>query len=760
MELTQHAKKEYLEDNMNSSKDNSKENKEKVVMTVCTPHCGAHCLLKVHVRDGVITRIETDEGEEPQIRGCLRGRANRQRVYAPDRLKFPLKRVDFDIGGERHPENRGKSGYERVSWDEALNIIAGEIKRVRDTYGPGSILYRGGGGDTATLHTRRPMARLLGMAGGFSETWGMISYQGGYYAELATYGTLAMRNSMDDILNSRLIILWGWDPAISISDCNSSWYLVQAKEAGIKVISIDPRYTETTAAVADQWIPIRPGTDAAMLIAMAYVMIKADYQDQNFLDTYTIGFDKFKDYVMGTEDGVLKSPAWAEAITGVSSEIIENLAKEYAATKPAALLAGIAPGRTAYGEQYHRAAMTLAAMTGNVGIHGGSVAGRCHTGFGGFPFMKWGQNMATDNPVEEGAPLREYAIPYVGLASRGRINTSRIADAILKGKEGGYPYDYKLLYIMNANYLNQAPNINKIAQAFRKLEFVAVQEQFMTPTAKFADIVLPVCTFLERNDITIGEGVPFYGCMNKAIEPLYESKSQLDIACALADKLGISDFSEKTEEEWLIELVKGSDVPDYDEFKRKGVYRPKQAWQYVAFKKQIEDPANYPFPTPSGKIEIYSQRLADFNNPKIPPIPKYIEGWESLNDPLVKKYPLQLLTTQCKRRAHSQLETLPWLREVQEQVVQMNTVDAQARGIIEGDKVMVFNDRGKVIIRAHITERILPGVVDIGEGAWYDPDDEGVDRGGSANVLTSDEISPGGAVPYHTGLVQIQKLKE
>ena len=745
---------------MSVSKDKGKESEEKVVMTVCNTHCGGHCLLKVHVRDGVITSIETDEGEEPQLRGCLRGRAQRQRVYAPDRLKFPMRRADFDPNGDRHPENRGRSGYERISWDEALDIVASEIKRVRDTYGPGAIIFRGGGGDTGYLHSRKPIDRLLGMAGGYSETWGMISYQGGCYAELATFGTLATRNSRDDLLNSRLIIIWGFDPATSVSDCNTSWYLVQAREAGIRIISVDPRYTETTATFAYQWIPIRPGTDAAMLIAMAYVMIKENLQDQKFLDTYTIGFDKFKDYVVGVEDGVPKTPAWAEAITGVSADIIEDLAREYATTKPAALVAGIAPGRTAYGEQYHRAAMTLAAMTGNIGIPGGSTAGRCHTGFGGFPFMKLGEGMKLFNPVEEGAPLRKYAIPFEGFANRGRVNTLQIADATLKGKEGGYPYDYKLLYILNANYLNQAPDVNKIVRAFKQLEFIVVQEQFMTPTAKFADILLPVSTFLERNDVTIGEGVPFYGYMNKAIEPLYESKSHFDIAVALAARMGISDFTDKTEDEWLRHVVKGSDIPDYDEFRRNGIYRPKIAKQYVAFKKEIEDPANYPFATPSGKIEFYSQRLADMDNPKIPPIPKYIETWESLNDPLAEKYPLQLTTTQFKRRAHSQFETIPWLRELQEHVVQLNPIDAEARGIRDGDEVMVFNDRGKMVIRAQTTERIMPGVVDIGEGAWYDPDEAGVDRGGCANVLTSDEISPGGAVPYHTALVQVQKLEE
>ncbi len=720
---------------------------EKVVNTICNSHCGGQCLLKVHVKDGMITRIETDNGEEPQLRACLRGRAQRQRVYAPDRLKYPMKRA-----GER-----GEGKFERISWDEALDTVAREIKRVRDTYGSGAIIFRGGGGDIVRLNNRMTIDRLLGLAGGYSQTWGFISYEGGRYAALATYGTTFTRNSRKDLLNSRLIILWSLNPAITVMDANTSWYLIQAREAGTRIIAVDPRYTDSIGTFADQWIPIRPGTDTAMMIAMAYVMMKENLQDQRFLDTYTIGFDQFKDYVLGVEDGVPKTPAWAEAITGVPVSAIESLAREYADAKPAALVAGIAPGRTAYGEQYHRAAHTLAAMTGNIGIPGGNAAGICWTAINGYPFMKMPHGLRVENPVDRNAPLRNYALKGTNIRDRGRINTSQIADAVLKGKSGGYPFDYKLLYIMNANCLNQSPNLNKTVRAFRKLEFIIVQEQFLTATAKFADILLPNCTFLERNDLTVGEGVPFYGYANKVIEPLYESKSQFEIAAMLAERMGISDFKDKTEGDYLKDFVKRSGIADYDEFKQKAVHRLEISEHYVAFQKEIEDPVNHPFPTPSGKIEIYSQQLADMNTPLIPAVPKYVETWESLNDPLAAKYPLQLITSHFKRRAHTQFENIPWLRELQKHTVMINAADARARGIQNGDDVRVFNDRGEMIIRAWVTERIMPGVVDIGQGAWYDPDENGVDRGGCTNVLCSDRVSPGGAVPYNTNLVQLEK---
>ena len=205
-------------------------------------------------------------------------------------------------------------------------------------------------------------------------------------------------------------------------------------------------------------------------------------------------------------------------------------------------------------------------------------------------------------------------------------------------------------------------------------------------------------------------------------------------------------------------MVEKSEIPDYDEFKQKAIYRSEIAEDYVAFQKEIEDPENNPFPTPSGKIEIYSQRVADMNDPEVPPIPKYIETWESRNDPLAKKYPLQLFTTHAKRRAHTQFETIPWLRELQPQALEINPIDAEARGIRDGDEVRVFNDRGETITRAEVTPRIMPGVVNLPEGAWYDPDEKGIDRAGSANVLTNDRLSGPASVPYNTNLVQVKKV--
>jgi anaerobic dimethyl sulfoxide reductase subunit A len=735
------------------SRDRQETMAEEVVNTVCSSHCGGACLLKVHVKDGVIRRIETDDGEEPQLRGCLRGRAYRQRVYDPDRVLYPMKRVG----------DRGEGKFARVSWDEALGTVASELKRVRDTYGPASIVVAPMPGDHSTF-SHGCVERLIAMAGGFTTLWGITSFQAGIVASLATYGMWFTDNMRDDLVNSRLIILWGWNPVATISGTNSCWYLAQAREAGARIISVDPRYTETAAVLADEWIPIRPGTDSAMLIAMAYVMITEKLHDQRFLDTYTVGFERFREYVLGDEDGVPKTPGWAEDITGVSSDTIARLAREYATIKPAALIAGIAPGRTAYGEQYHRAASTLATMTGNVGIHGGDAAGRSWESIcvGGFPYPDWlmpGLEPAP-NPVEAEFPTRGWGPAYDAvLGTEPRVHWVKLADAILEGKAGGYHADYKLLYVAHCNYLNQFPNSNKIRKALESLEFIVAEEQLMTPTAKFADIILPVCTFMERRSNTVGHGSAFVGSHNKVIEPLGESKSILQISIDLAKHVGIEGFVDKTEEELLQAQAARFGVPDYDKFKEEAVYKYPLPEPFVAFKAQIDDPANNPFYTPSGKIEIFSQQWADENNPRFPPVPKYIETWESRNDPLARKYPLQLITTHFKRRTLSQFDNLPWLREVQQQSILMSIEDARGRNVNDGDLVRVFNDRGEVVIPVEVTERIVPGVIDMPHGAWYQPDDKGVDRGGCANVLTSDEYSPSGAFAYNTALVEVEKVE-
>jgi anaerobic dimethyl sulfoxide reductase subunit A len=757
---------------MDDRKSRSTDKDITVVPTGCCHDCGGRCVLRAHVKDGKIIRFETDNGEEPQIRACLRGRAYRQRVYSPDRLKYPMRRI-----GER-----GEGRFERITWDEALDEVAAELKRIKGAYGNSAIFFCAGAGNQGMLHGPLPVGYMLQQFGGFTRFWGAPSYEGALFASMATYGTIRTGNSREDLLNSRLVIMWGWNPANTIWDPETSLILAKVREKGIRIVAVDPRYTDSAATFAHRWIPIRPGTDTAMLIAMAYVIIKENLQDQDFIDTYTTGFEKYRDYLLGVEDGVAKTPAWAEAITAVSADVIAELAREYATKKPAALIAGWGPARAAMGEQYSRAANLLTALTGNIGISGGYASGfmRAYSsrertfGKAGEKSRKKAEagssNVRSSNPVEDGAPPRRdslYKLRGGTNPSSARIHISKVYDTILKGRAGGYPADIKMAYVVASNWINQQANTLRGIEAFKSLEFIVVHEQFMTPTARFADILLPVNTFMERSDIAPPWlGSPYYIFLNKAIDSLYESKSDLEICRELAKRLDVSlGFLSMTEDEILRAIASSrNDIADYDAMQGDGVLKIELPEPIISFREQIDDPENNPFPTLSGKIEIYCDHLAEMDNPRIPPIPMYISHSESYDAPKSTQYPLQLLSSHYKTRAHSTWHNVPWMREIEPHSVWINTIDAAERGIEDGSMVDVYNDRGRIRIPAKVTERIMPGVVNVSQGAWYDPDEDGVDLGGCANVLTNDDHSPGGASIMNSALVQVelspQKIEE
>lgn len=752
---------------MDSIKKEDSTTEEQVIRSACAHHCGGSCVWNVHVKDGVITRLEPDDDpKEDQLRGCLRGHSLRQQVYAPDRLKYPMKRVG----------PRGSGQFERISWDEALDMAASELIRIKKTYGNASILSGGGCGNVSLVQGMHfAMSRILTMFGGCTDTWAWPSWEAATFASTVNYGTIEVGNSRDDLLNSRLIIIWGVDAVSTIHGTNTMWYLARAREAGAKIISIDPRYTKTAAVVADQWIPIIPSSDTAMAIAMAYVMVTENIQDQAFLDRYTIGFDQFKEYLLGKTDGVAKDPRWGEERTGVPAATIEQVARDYATIKPGALLSGISPGRTAFGEQFHRATATLAAMTGNIGINGGEAAGRSlgdQHPYNWYPFSLGPTLRAGENPVDKEAGTRAIAIETYKAwgfnvpRSFARVHQNKVSDAILKGKSGGYHADYKAFVVYNHNFVNQFPTTRKWHEALNKLEFMLVFEQFMTATARYADILLPTCTIFERNDLVAAGNRPFYGYLKKIVEPLHESKPQLEICSMLAPRLGLDAeaFTEgKTDEDWVKQIATGGgDVPEeeWETLKERAIYRIPMSGPFVSFKKQIEDPENNPFATPSGKIEIYSQLLADKHDPLLPPIPMYFEPWEGRTSPLAGTFPLQLITVRSQRRSHTQFETMPWLQELILNGAEINTKDAEARGVKDGDMLKIYNDRGEIRIPAIVTQRIMPGVVNVPQGAWFRPDENGVDRGGCPNTLCTEEYSPCGSYTWNTGLVEVEKARD
>lgn len=739
-----------------------------VVPTAGTNNCGGRCVIKAHVKDDIIVRISTDEliheeaGPTRVTRACVRGRGYRKTFLHPDRLKYPMKRV-----GER-----GEGKFERISWEEAVETIASETKRIKEEYGAESRYVNHGSGNAGMIIGGSLAMKLLALDGGYLNYHNDYSTAQGYTATEYTYGRAIPGNAPSDYINSKLIILWGHNPAETVFG-TSMYPLREAKEAGTKIVVVDPRYTDTVISLADQWIPILPGTDSAMMDAMAYTIIKEDLHDQEFLDKYSIGFDhenmpegidgieSYKAYVLGEKDGVEKTPEWSEKICKVPAEIIEELAREYATTKPAALMQGWGPQRSAYGEQIVRGATTLATMTGNVGISGGSSAGIGYKGrysLAGIP--------GVENPFKGSIPVFTWTDAVLRATELTEKDGLRGVDKL--------PSNIKMIFNLAGNTMvNQHSDCNKTAEILRdesKVEFIVSSDIFMTSTAQYSDIVLPGDTMLERDNIVtswcgIGDYVLF---TNKAIEAPFECRFEYDWLIEVADKLGLKDeFTQGKEsnEEWLKYIVEEakktySDFPSYEEFKEEGIHRFEFQGPFVMFEDEIKDPENNPFPTPSGKIEIFSKMLWDMNEPEeIPAIAKYISSWEGPEDPLTETYPLQCIGYHTKRRCHSTHDSNPWGEEVEQQSIWINTEDAKARGIEDGDLVRGFNDRGIVEIPAYVTKRITPGVTAISQGAWWTPNEEGVDTRGCMNTLTTHRASPlAKGNPQHTNLIQIEKV--
>jgi anaerobic dimethyl sulfoxide reductase subunit A len=735
-----------------------------IIPTACAHNCGGRCVLKAHVRDGRVVQITTDaqpdDPEAPQLRACLRGRSYRWRIYHPDRLRYPLKRVG----------NRGEGRFVRVTWNEALETIAGQLRRVIAQYGNAAVYFPYATGNAGRLSEGACMRRLMGLLGGYLGFYNNYSNSANTWGLNYTFGTENTASSREDLVNARLIILWGFNPAETVFGTNTPYYLKQAKAAGARIIVIDPRYTDTAVALADQWIPIRPTTDNALVSAIAFVLIAEGLADRAFLDRFTLGFDEahlpegsppgssFESYVLGRSDGVPKTPGWAEAITGIPATTILQLAREYGAIQPAAILMGYGPQRHAYGEQPSRGLATLQAMTGNIGVAGGSAGAFGWTGYGRPPRMG---ALPAQNPV----PLSIPAFRFTDAIERGTAMTA--VDGVMGGDR--LPSAIKLIFNLAGNALvNQHADINRTARLLKdeaKVEFIVVSEQFLTPSARFADIVLPATTWFERNDIAMPWAFGDYALfLNQVIAPLHQARNAYDWVSDLAGLLGLKDaFTEgKTDLDWLRQMVAEArtawpDLPPFDQFRQQGVYKYRHPEPYIAFREQVAQ--GKPFPTPSGKIEIYSPRLAAMGRPgEVPAIARYIPAWEGPADPMRSQYPLQCIGWHTKRRCHSIYDNVAVMEEAGPQEAWINPADAARRRVKSGDLVRVFNDRGAMLIPARVTPRVMPGVVAIPQGAWWDPGTDGVDRGGSLNVLTSLRPTPlAQANAQHTMLVQVDR---
>jgi anaerobic dimethyl sulfoxide reductase subunit A len=765
------------------------------VVTSCAHNCGSRHMLVAHKKGDVIVRLSTDDGryqkdgyfgkdteEEPQLRACLRGRSYRSRLYSPERLLYPMMRVG----------PRGEGRFKRVSWDEALGFIANKMVMLKQTYGPTALLDQSyAGASYGVLHKSDQieglLGRFLGMFGCRTNSWSVPSYQGTTFSSRTTFGTIEDGNEDDAFAHSKLIIMWGWNPAYTFHGGNTFYYMRLAKQRGCKFVVIDPQYTDSAAAYDAWWIPIKPNTDAAMMAAMAHTIFSEGLQDQAFIDRFCQGMDpgtmpgwaaggeSFKDYILGTFDGQPKTAEWAEPITGVKASDIRDLALLYATTKPAALKASWAPGRNAYGEQYNRMAAALQAMTGNIGVLGGCAEGvgkAWHAEGVAYPYDQnaniWYASIKSDRWAHCVLNYPDLRREEVGLWPRGDQ-----LDGVIPNIRG--------IFWQGSDWLNQLTHINKQIEAIRKLDLVVCMDSTITPSGIWADVLLPIATHFERHDVALPwyKG-HYYIHRPKVIEPLGESKTDLQVFTELAYRLGFGpsynpkanrayfEHNDAVDEaylsDWWIGRVmhqQGVEM-SWEEFKQRGVYKFKLAQPHVAFRDQIEK--GVPFNTPSGKIEIFSTTLAqtpDWTRTQygyhIPAIPKWVEPWESLNSPKIANFPFHAISPHPRGRTHSIFNNVAWLRETYEQEVTINASDAARLGVKTGDVVEVWNERGSCIVPVYATERCMPGVVVLHEGAWMDLDENGIDRAGNPDFLTLDEPSPAGAFAYNTILVAIRK---
>ena len=812
------------------------------VFTSCT-NAGP---ISVYVKDGKVIRIRPLVAEEsdftpwtimaggkrysPPKKFALSPyvHAERQRLYSEDRLKHPLKRVDFDPRGDRHPETRGKSPYERISWDQALDLVAGEIKRIQDLYGPGAVTAM-----TSSHHNWGvvgykvgPFQRFFNMIGYTQVLDNPDSWEGWHWGATHAYGfywRLGMPEQYDlleDALqNAEMIVFWSNDPDSTrgiYTGQDSAIWRTWLKEKGVKMVFIDPFHNFTAAAMEGKWIAPRIGTDAALALAIAFVWLSENSYDREYVTSRTVGFGEFRKYVLGESDGVPKTPQWAAQECGLPARIIKALAREWA-SKRTVLSAGARGGeggacRQAFGTEWARLMVLLQAMQG-LGKPGVSI---------------WGTTMGAPNNTSVWFP--GYADPDGRLSStrvaknrmvnpvKQRLYRLTLPDAILNPPvswrgEGfcgqsleqqftenvypmpGYP-EVRMFYRYGGSFMGTMADTSKWVRMYQspKLEFVVNQDCWQGGETNFADIILPACTSLERDDIGEWGTAGGYtqhassGCnhrvivrLQKCIDPLYESKSDYEIFSRLAARLGLEEeFTEgKTALDWAKALFEISDLPKYiswDEFNRKGYFlvpipedyqsTPSLRWFYEGRECDTPDPGNPKRLTPegkelgtySGKIEFVAQSLLTHlpDDEERPPLPHYLQSWEGHRSGLAAKYPLQLLTPHPRFSFHTHYDThTPWLNDIPEHrlkkegyawwPVRLNPADAAARGIKDGDLVKIYNDRGAVLGIARITERLRPGIVhSYSSSAKYDPLEPGkaeaVDRGGCVNLLTSSRM--------------------
>lgn len=756
---------------------------EKTVWSQCNVNCGGRCVFQWKVVDDKIAYMETDNiGDESfQCRACLRGRTMRQWINSPDRLLYPMKRVG----------RRGEGKFERITWDEAISTIAEKLKHTIDTYGNEAVFVPYATGMYSA--TGNPSFRLMNCLGGSLGRYGdystammqeVIPYMFGKGAN--PYDAVYASSYSEAQAHSDLVIQFGNSPAETrMGGANAVWDYTLMREAGPEVINIDYRLNESSSGQADEWIAIRPGTDAALASAIAYLLITRDQVDLNFLHTYCVGYDEetlpasakgknasYKDYILGNGyDKVAKTPAWASEITQIPEAKIVELADKIAKSKGLYVTQGWGPQRHSNGETTTLAICMIPILRGMIGKPGTNTGLReAEPGVAPIADIPAG-----DNPVK--ASISVYS--WLAAVDHGEQMT-----ALNAGVRGADKLNVGIKFLWNyaGNCLtNQHADINHVHEVLSdesKCEFIVVYDTVMTDTAKYADILLPDAMRAEQLNIsTNGYSEYYYGCTvgGPAQTPPGECRSSYDVMAEIADKFGVKDkFTEgKTHDQWVEQLynearAKDPELPTFEQIKQQGVYK-RPLKPAIALKEFVDDPHGHPLKTPSGKIEIYSEALAHLNETwelndgdKIWPIPVFDPGFQGYGS-TTEEFPLYACGFHHKARTHSSFGFLPHLKQAARNQMWMNPVDADPRGIKTGDTCHVTSPSGEIEVEVRVTPRIIPGTVGIPQGAWHEADMFGdrVDKGGCVNTLTTYRPSPlaKGNGTSNSLIVQVTKVK-
>jgi anaerobic dimethyl sulfoxide reductase subunit A len=687
----------------------------------CNKDCGGGCPLLARVEDGHITRIVDNPAGGPFMRGCVRGYEMPRAVYAPDRILTPLVRSG----------PRGSGQFREAGWSEALDLVAQRLSEIHAAYGPGSILALAGfaSGRGALHSTQRLTKRFLSLLGGYTEITGGYSSAAADFVTPYVLGTNLAGIDAATLQHTQLILLWGANPSDTRLGCETNARILEARRRGVEVIVVDPRRSATVRKLGTRWIPVRPGTDAALMLAVLYVLLEEGLVNGPFVEKYSDGFAALQAHVLGQDDGTPKTPAWAEALCGTPAATIVDLARLYGTSHPTALIPGLSIQRTLGGEEAIRLAIALQVATGNLGRPGGSSGA-----------LTWDK---LPHPHMDRLPVP----PNPAGAS---IPVVRWPDAVLGGRSAGFPADIKAIYNVGANYVVQGSDLHKSIRAFQAVEFAVGHDYTLTPTAQQCDVVLPATTFLEREDIVFPGGGNYLLYSHRAVAPRPQARDDYVIFRELADRLGFGPaFSEgRSADEWLRHFLAHSEVTDLEAFRQTGIYWA-AGQERVALSDFVADSGAHALDTPSGKVQVASADYARLGAPAVP-----------TQRPLSTsaRFPLQMVTPHPRFRTHSQYDNITWFKEKEPQELCIHPADATARGIASGDLVSVYNSQGRVHVPARLTEDMMPGVVSLLEGAWPAFDADGVDLAGSANVLTSTEPTlPSQATRTHSVLVEVER---